>query len=145
MELSEIRIGNWLNCLPTEKIPPHQVTRDTMQQFCAPATEWYLETFAPIPLTEEWMKKFGIEPKVISGWIMYEVVNLGECTYFVKFWGDSVEGREGLCGIDMQIRDYSDGKSLHWIEEFVDIEHVHELQNFVYVHSFKELTTEEVT
>jgi hypothetical protein len=63
MKANELRIGNYLE-LPTrdeEIIIVEEILRDNFIICNVTSNEWPITDYAPIPLTEEWLLKFGFE------------------------------------------------------------------------------------
>jgi hypothetical protein len=95
MKASELRIGNWVNCL---KI----VDGDKIREISCWDFGTYLSTnpeyYSPIQLTEEWLEKFGFEKQDynMSGCDIYKLKNIIIMKSFVnperKNMGITVEG-----------------------------------------------------
>lgn len=127
----ELRIGNWVTpSFDTESII--QVEEVTSSINCS-----------PIPLTEEWLVKFGYFMIKKHTWRMFLIHNAGQLKYYIKFWPESVTHDIGeLCSIDVLVTD-TEGQGSIWVEEVIDPEnfkYVHHLQNW-----YKPKTGEELT
>ena len=115
MKASELRIGNYYNQFEnTEK-----VSWSTLKTLEESTTEqlWC----KPIPLTDEWLLKFGFEK--------------ADEIYFIEFGVYS-----------MTIKEYEKGKYILNPEthfNYVDIEYVHQLQNLYFALTNEELTYEQ--
>ena len=57
MKAQDLKIGNWVQFRHTET--PVLIT---LGDFVREYKEEHLEDYEPIPLTEEWLVKFGFEP-----------------------------------------------------------------------------------
>ena len=108
MKPNELRIGNWIQFRHTET-----PVRITLGDFVREYNDEHLEDYEPIPLTEEWLIKFGFE---------YSDLN-----------GDS-----GLWKIPpFQIY----GKYNQFIYDYrLDVNYVHQLQNLYFALTGEELT-----
>ena len=111
MKPNELRIGNWIQFRYTET-----PVRITLGDFVREYNDEHLEDYEPIPLTEEWLLKFGFE---------YSDLN-----------GDS-----GLWKIPpFQIY----GKYNQFIYDYrLDVNYVHQLQNLYFALTYEELQTDE--
>lgn len=105
MKATELRIGNWVNDFAMES---HQVIHLTKDKII-------LET--PIPLTEEWLLKFGFKHDGYDYWnARDEYFELAQYpTYFMH---------------SINCHEYDDG---------VEIKYVHQLQNLYFALTGKEL------
>ncbi len=109
MNASELRIGNYYNQFGnTEK-----VSWSTLKTLEESTTEqlWC----KPIPLTEEWLLKFGFEKKGVNRtrWIFWKI--------------DLVEDEKGIYSFDES-------------RIYIDINYVHQLQNLYFALTGEELT-----
>ena len=93
MKANELRIGNWVNNVINQ---PIQVGILQIK---------YSDDFNPIPLTEEWLVKFGFESNNSS-------------SNFLTYYNERY---------DYRIEIYQDGDV--WFDELRKIQHVHQLQN----------------
>ena len=111
MKVTELRINNWVQFKHTET-----PVRVTLGDFVREYQDEHLDDYKPIPLTEEWLLKFGFE---------YNDLN-----------GDS-----GLWKIPpFQIY----GKYNQFIYDYrLDVNYVHQLQNLYFALTGEELQTDE--
>jgi hypothetical protein len=68
MKAVELRIGNYLS-LPTRNadiVIIEEILRDDFIVCNLTTNEWPISDYAPIPLTEEWLLKFGFEQRKIK-------------------------------------------------------------------------------
>ena len=112
MKASELRIGNYYNQFEnTEK-----VSWSTLKTLEESTTEqlWC----KPIPLTEEWLLKFGFEKKGVNRtrWTFWKI--------------DLVEDEKGIYSFDES-------------RIYIDIKYVHQLQNLVHALTNEELKYEQ--
>jgi len=123
MKASELRIGNWVKVPTTDG--SDVFTQIEPSNFCH---EWNseisIESYNPIPLTEEWLVKFGfvrIKSSSPERWRKPDQINF-------KFgkWKSS-------CGIFM--------KGCNGLGRNID--HVHQLQNLYFALTGEELTLKE--
>jgi hypothetical protein len=120
MKANELRIGNWVQ---TDKGRQYQIDL-SWYECCKDSTEGrdiQLDTH-PIPLTEEWLVKFGINNVSQTNWIYYQTkigyYNITIENGVFKFWLADCDD----CG-------YS-----------IDIISVHQLQNLYFALTGEELT-----
>ena len=115
---TELRIGNWVQFRHTET--PVLIT---LADFVREYTEEHLEDYEPIPLTEEWLERFGFDE---DGFKQYEFIN----------WGIKVK------------KDPHAISETNWIvfhgfmnqfSEIVSLKHVHQLQNLYFALTGEEL------
>ena len=107
MKASELRIGNWIN----DGDGDFTVCRKTLAH-----VEKFPNKFKPIPLTEEWLVKFGFEKikeNTYSAPVVSFLIYTNQKKYAVSFW----QGNE--------------------------LEHVHQLQNLYFALVGEELTIKE--
>lgn len=118
MKANELRIGNWV------EQPNDGVTRVTaiLNDLQIKTETGYIDKYCrPIPLTEEWLLKFGFEK--------------ADEIYFIEFDVYS-----------MTIKEYEKGKYILNPEthfNYVDIEYVHQLQNLYFALTGQELELKE--
>jgi len=114
MDSKELRIGNLINdnSLYTQVISDHLIN-----------DEYYdgLKGCLPIPLTEEWLIKFGFEKDDVEDYCKL----IGEDTFLAV----------DLIGLECHI-----GVSVEWGRVPSLIEHVHQLQNLYFALTGEELT-----
>ena len=117
MEAQELRIGNWIQFRHTET-----PVRITLGDFVREYNDEHLEDYEPIPLTEEWLTRFGFEQHHddCSNGVMYIKDIFSEQP---KTWG--VYPNEVGSGIV--------------IKDSIKLEHVHQLQNLYFALTGEEL------
>ena len=108
MNAQELRIGNWLHSNLTE-MDFRVTSRDILN------IEGYPNTCKPIPLTEEWLLKFGFEKaplvdKYLKGYFTYD----SKLKYFTYF------------------TDIEDGGYENIIIQKEKLKYVHQLQNIYF-------------
>ena len=84
----------------------------------------YPEKLKPIPLTEEWLERFGFEKDEEydeGGLVDYRMILMSGSLEFVSFWNS-----EELTGVNQP-------------QTGVDVEHVHQLQNLYFALAGEEL------
>jgi len=111
MEAKELMLNNWIQFEHNGSIKQRQVAELSLEES---------NKFKPIPLTEEWLLKFGFESDW-SGWSHKDV-------YFEL----------GVSG-DKYINMVNGGEYNHG----VPFEHVHQLQNLFFALTGEELTIKE--
>lgn len=111
MKATELRIGNWIQ---DEENTHYQVEVEDIENLNY--YEKYQETMFPIPLTEEWLVKFGFEYSDLNGdsglWKIPPFQIYGKCNQFIY--------------------DYR-----------LDVNYVHQLQNLYFALTYEELQTDE--
>ncbi|OPC34588.1 hypothetical protein [Elizabethkingia miricola] len=113
MNPRELRIGNLLqDCV--SKVP-YEVTHNTFSSLVAYIEEEKEYPLEPIPLTEEWLWKFGFEDRL---------KNINDLEFSI-----SIENKA------LFIFQYNEPKGLYF-----DIEFVHQLQNLYFALTAEELT-----
>lgn len=122
MKASELRIGNFVNVIDKD----YQVTQILERGVNCGLIGALYEVIKPIPLTEEWLERFGFND---DGFKQYEFTN----------WGIKVK------------KDPHAISETNWIvfhgfmnkfSELVSLNHVHQLQNLFYCLSNEELQTD---
>lgn len=72
MKSTELRIGNWVLCEPNNASIERTIDYEDFR-----LAHFDSERFEPIPLTEEWLVKFGFEPLQLNTeegtWIEYKI------------------------------------------------------------------------
>tara|TARA_R110002012_G_C11412052_1_gene587177 strand:+ start:281 stop:670 length:390 start_codon:yes stop_codon:yes gene_type:complete len=127
MESKELRIGNWVNFIPdngnfiVSEIDAFNSWSKTINGLCP-------DDIKPIPLTEEWLLKFGFvihnKPHGYTEYIKYKK---GTRQYLHKlFTFKEYNDWDGKFGFSGTIQ--------------TELNHVHELQNLYYALTKKELT-----
>ena len=119
MEANELRIGNYLN-QNIDNIPNHFIQFKVGE--IVQGSE-FLKTASPIPLTEEWLLKFGFD--YIRNINEYHNRKINEGAYYLKPVGDV----------------YDHWYLYHKTKMITsNIQHVHQLQNLYFVLTGEELT-----
>ena len=123
IKANELRIGNHiiLNNVQTTLVP-----RD-FQRYCK--SFGVFEEFDPIPLTEDWLLKFGFEKEIDE----FDIFSIHNSQYYIQHY------KNGKC-----IFVYSPINELNPEDEenviFLQIKHVHQLQNLYFALTGEELT-----
>jgi hypothetical protein len=125
IESKELRIGNWVEgLLPDDRdMIPCEFQADAKTMYALSTEEYVCEAciIDPIPLTEEWLIKFGFKLMVETEYTLDTFELNG-----VQLWNkkrDFTELRYNTCGID--------------------VKHVHSLQNLYFALTGEELTIKE--
>ena len=105
MKANELRIGNWVNYCNGKRILDAELFLQLLK---------YTTPFDPIPLTEEWLLKFGF------------VLNPYEDRY-----------EKGTIHIEC---DKTKGATYLWVENMPHIKYAHQLQNLYFALTGEELT-----
>jgi hypothetical protein len=126
MKSTELRIGNWYN----EFSIPKQATVDLISKLEHIELNGKIAIdVTPIPLTEEWLLKFGFE-KVSADYVSYNL-KAAEDVYIV--YADDYS-----CGLFNSKE--SEEEELGVIPNWETIKHVHQLQNLYFALTGEELT-----
>jgi hypothetical protein len=129
IEARELRIGNFVDCerpLYDEKfITVESVSFDSIN---LNFREYELEKLQPIPLTEEWLLKFGFELETDDGDVKYYEIQ--RFWYYVIFDHGDVR------------LDIKTGKNITHTVFYMDerFQYVHQLQNLYFALTGEELT-----
>ena len=119
MKATELRIGNWVNVISWDWSDFNGETEIDIKEL--EVIDNGFANVVGIPLTEEWLIKFGFEPNIEYGKYMnHEIYNTEEGYVYVV---DSVENGYG-----------------DWDYTEVDIKHVHQFQNLYFALTNEELT-----
>jgi len=126
MKIQELRIGNWYMSVKFQQ--PVMCDLLDFYDLCAKSDGVYddppiNEMFSPIPITEEWLGKFGFKK------------HKAEDNYFYKKWGNN--GVEFIFNSDRYSRnvfEYELGSN-----KYKQIKYVHQLQNLYFALTGKEL------
>ena len=121
MKASELRIGNLVKAQPFEGIITVFNNDKCVVKHKSGIVKYLIEDLEPIPLTEEWLLKFGFEKQH----------NEEDFDYWFKndFSNDIIwEHSEGFC---------------HNLNYGGDIKYVHQLQNLYFALTNEELTYEQ--
>ncbi len=118
MKATELRIGNWFNSVKFNT--PVQCTLSDLYDLCANSEGAYNnppidDMFEPIPLTEEWLIKFGFKVEPDDDFTIWQKGQL-----------------EGLY-------DFKDG-TYEYNSTVLEIKYVHQLQNLYFALTGEELT-----
>lgn len=129
MEAKELRIGNWVNLYDDFNSEVTGLT-NTKKVWCVnnPTNEgcaWYADKINPIPLTEEWLLKFGFE----------EEEEQDELLDTLMFSKDNIT----------RVEFSNKHRQLYWHDNYSSIYHieliyVHQLQNLYFFLTGEELT-----
>lgn len=124
MKASELRIGNLVNGVLTQKpyIIDAWALREMESGNYQNSQDTETKVFEPIPLTEEWLLKFGFEKNLNSNNIIYYIL-AGKCLLEYN--------------LTHNIADIV--KKVH-LDLFIDIKYVHQLQNLYFALTGEELT-----
>jgi hypothetical protein len=118
MKATELRIGNWIE-LKDYPTTPHWEVESIGNLLQIGGQLWSIEEFKPIPLTEEWLVRFGLH-KIGDIW---------------EFWKNS------------EWHLYEDGGWYLWNGnvrvDCVEIKNVHQLQNLYFALTGEELKINE--
>ena len=123
MKAQDLKIGNWVQFRHTET--PVLIT---LGDFVREYKEEHLEDYEPIPLTEEWLERFGFEKDEEydeGGLVDYRMILMSGSLEFVSFWNS-----EEITGVNQP-------------QTGVDVEYVHQLQNLYFALTSEELQTDE--
>jgi hypothetical protein len=129
MKANQLRIGNWVMSANYKKIK--REIKDYSVEVIRAGDIHHLETFPnsksikPIPLTEEWLLKFGFKKDTKYDW---ELKVNG-----VLFYGMCDDTQPVNTGIGI----------LNLPDSIINIQHVHQLQNLYFALTGEELTINE--
>lgn len=118
MKASELRIGNWLNWFSTYHCNGYFDKQLEIEDF----TQTDLSSARPIPLTEEWLLKFGFEKKLNCSNMIYYIL-ADKCLLEYNL-------THNIADIVKKVN----------LDLFIDIKHVHQLQNLYFALTNEELT-----
>lgn len=128
MKASELRLGNWIyNGIGEE----FQANGKTINHFNLAQTT--LGGLTPIPLTEDWLEKFGFEEHKLGGSTFHVITIKEESDNFIQKCTLEFRGLEWVL----------QGKEGPWDNEQIElpyIQHVHQLQNLYFALTHEELT-----
>jgi hypothetical protein len=120
MKASELRIGNLVNDYQFKK--PLKVTIGVLEEI-----ENGMDFYEPIPLTEEWLVKFGFE----------EYDRMGDNIFFAFKKEDNFKFNLHLFFLELSVSFYG----LNW-ERAIKLKYVHQLQNLYFAITGEELSIE---
>jgi hypothetical protein len=120
MKASELRIGNWVCDIYEEE----EFQLDIVDM-CDMDINGDLYRTDPIPLTEEWLLKFGFKKRDVLSSVLYDMKNPRFSVY-----------------LNPPI-DKSNKWNILGIEKNINIKHVHQLQNLYFAITGAELTIKE--
>lgn len=126
MKATELRIGNYVQNTKGDVLKISRLNNEDADkeirgwQIKNPAFGSSNEFIKPIPLTEEWLLRFGFD-KQDNNWKRYSICN--DWTYI--YW-------EKLAGVELSVSKHSC--------MLPHIQYVHQLQNLYYALTNKELT-----
>jgi hypothetical protein len=117
MKASELRIGNWVS---NYKDTPTQILEWTGNEaYLTKGRKAYgIKTSSPIPLTEDWLVRFGFE-------------KIEEEEFEIELLSNRIS-------VNISHWTYQIGYSIYWTNE-IEIQHVHQLQNLYFALTGEEL------
>ena len=115
MKAQELRIGNWINLNGNDVI---SVMGDIQEICYEEVSPKYINEYKPIPLTEEWLVKFG----------------------FVFKKDQFVKGKIKL-NYTIRILSTNERGAFREVKNGIAVIHVHQLQNLFFALTAEELTT----
>ena len=126
---NELRIGNWVEhddswCYRGEDVTVFQW--ETSDWYALGECTLFLESIKPIPLTEEWLVKFGFEWSV-----RHQAYKKARFVYVIDFYKEHPQYENSACFLN---REHRSGDCL------VCLEYVHQLQNLYFALTGQELT-----
>ena len=121
MKAQDLKIGNWVQFRHTET--PVLIT---LGDFVREYKEEHLEDYEPIPLTEEWLERFGFEQMKL-------------------YTGDKCFVKEKFCVLcDGQLKNYDLRLTFDSDQTIrIKLDYVHQLQNLYFALTGEELQTDE--
>jgi hypothetical protein len=125
MKANELRIGNWVSITPHGQDDFIRIDYDEMEKLYTFAT-W--DRINPIPLTEEWLVKFGFEKitHAVRSY-SYHICDKNERYWFFRISGQfGTITREITCVLSYEIK------------------HVHQLQNLYFALTGEELESTQI-
>lgn len=112
MEVNELRVGNIISALGKTETIVTYINSDDNMIGSTDFADRPIEDFHPIPITEEWLLKFGYRD-IGEGWFMHDV-NIIQYNFKTKIVNPMILG--------------------------IKIEHIHQLQNLYFSLTGQELT-----
>ena len=131
MKANELRIWNYVRFYATESIITAINNNDEENSYVDVASynDIPIEDLNPIPLTEDWLLKFGFEKEIDE----FDIFSIHNSQYSIQHY------KNGKC-----IFVYSPINELNPEDEenviFLQIKHVHQLQNLYFALTGEELT-----
>ena len=129
MKATELRIGNWVKMKKSDPIENYQISAILEKGVNSGSVGMLYEIIEPIPLTEEWLERFGFEKDEEydeGGLVDYRMTLMKGSLEFVSFWNS-----EQLTGVNQP-------------QTGIDVEYVHQLQNLYFALTGQELQTDEI-
>jgi hypothetical protein len=126
MKAEDLRLNNWVEIKDQEVKTYAQVEGIGNLQHVA-GQLWSIEELEPIPLTEEWLTRFGFND---DGFKQYEFIN----------WGIKVKKDPHAISESNWIVFHG---FMNQFSELVSLKHVHQLQNLYFALTGEELQTDE--
>lgn len=124
MEAKELKLGNY--------VQEHSVRVEVNKQFFARLIKYpnEINDYQPIPLTEEWLKKFGFEYYVeVDQWLHVKGIDrFSDCE--INYYKKSLTS----------VYKWIDEKGYYIFDLKLKIKHVHQLQNLYFALTGDELT-----
>ena len=125
MEVRELRIGNWVNAIIHGRDIEYKIDSETLSSILLDEF-WAIR---PIPITEEWLIKFGFEKRESSICSEYSI-GVNEITHDVLFYIAWLKEPEIINAPNAPF--YRNGKHTLY--------YVHQLQNLYFALTGEELT-----
>lgn len=125
MKANELRIGNWVNYYLDPPISENQLVEIDISELRNISKGW--KNYNPIPLTEEWLKKFGLLQQGSHENNGFCYRNYGKC--------DRFDITHEWRGTNSFIFSYDVGYG----EIEFNVQHVHQLQNIYFALTGEEL------
>ena len=122
MTASELRIGNWVE-IKDQVVRTFEQTKGVGSLQHVAGQLWSIEELKPIPLTEEWLERFGFDK---DGFKQYEFINWG-----IKVKKDTLAISEPNWIVFHGF--------MNQFSEIVSLKHVHQLQNLYHALTGEEL------
>ena len=140
MKATELRIGNLVYCGDKEIHKITYIQNDILEGVCVSKEGGHLvpnNYFAPIPLTEEWLLRFGFKKRDKSHYSLYYELRMEfnkgmsmKIFCLTQFWKDG-----SVCVLDPS--------NLNTIMNQTEIKYVHTLQNLYFALTGEELKIKE--
>ena len=138
MKAEDLRIGNWVEIKDHEVKTYAQVEGiGNLQQVAGQL--WSIEELEPIPLTEDWLERFGFK-KYQNGFLITPTGML-DFGYFIEYYDWREDWSVGILYYD-PVRD-CDIDEIYKFNVSGSIIYVHQLQNLYFALTGEELTIKE--